>query len=401
MQTVRVLLILAVSLRSGLRHQPGLKPHFRLAHLALDLGLGRQRGYGVDHDDIDRARTDQMVGDLERLLAVIGLRNKQLIDVHAQFPGIRAVERMLGIDKGSDAARFLRLGDRMNRERRLARRLGTEYLDHPALGVASDAERLIDRNRSRRNNRNLVDLLAAHLHDRTLAEVLFDLVHYGAQHFELLRINLCFFCHSYSVLYLFSCVSVFRSKERPPASANAFLRSSFPFSAERSRQAPFSGSGQARRSRTFSFISLDDLLEMVLGPNLIEHPLDHALLVDDERRAQNTHERTPHELLFAPNAVGFRNDLVGIGKQREVQPLLFDKSPMRFLAVGDLRPRLRSPSRATRRGRRADCMPRPYSPAYCLSDKNKESAYGRRNRPASFCFRPDPSPRTQAPDSPL
>lgn len=82
----------------------------------------------------------------------------------------------LGIDEGSDAARFLRLGDRMNRERRLARRLGTEYLSHPALGVASDAERLIDRNRSRRNNRDLVDLLALHLHDRTLAEVLFDLV---------------------------------------------------------------------------------------------------------------------------------------------------------------------------------------------------------------------------------
>ena len=86
-----------------------------------------------------------MVGDLERLLAVVGLRNQQLIDVHAQFPGIRAVERMLGIDKGSDAARFLRLGDRMNREASSCptTRDRNISITRP-LRVAADAERLIE-----------------------------------------------------------------------------------------------------------------------------------------------------------------------------------------------------------------------------------------------------------------
>ena len=54
-----------------------------VAHLALDLGLRRQRRDRVDRDDVERARADQQLGDLERLLAGVGLGDEQLVDVDA------------------------------------------------------------------------------------------------------------------------------------------------------------------------------------------------------------------------------------------------------------------------------------------------------------------------------
>jgi hypothetical protein len=40
----------------------------------------------------------------------IGLRDQQLVEVHAQLLGILRVERVFGIDEGADAALFLFLG---------------------------------------------------------------------------------------------------------------------------------------------------------------------------------------------------------------------------------------------------------------------------------------------------
>ena len=95
-----------------------------VAHLALDLGARHQGGDRIDDEDVDRVRADQSVGDLERLLAGIGLRDDQLIDIDAQLLGIDRVERMLGVDEGGGAAVALRLGDDVERERRLARASG-------------------------------------------------------------------------------------------------------------------------------------------------------------------------------------------------------------------------------------------------------------------------------------
>src|SRR5688500_7670353 len=61
-----------------LAHQARLQAHLRLAHLALDLGFGRERRHRVDDDHVDRSRTHQHVGDLERLLARVRLRDQQV-----------------------------------------------------------------------------------------------------------------------------------------------------------------------------------------------------------------------------------------------------------------------------------------------------------------------------------
>ena len=44
------------------------------------------------------------VGDLERLLAGVGLRDEQRVDVDAELLRVVGVERVLGVDERGDAA---------------------------------------------------------------------------------------------------------------------------------------------------------------------------------------------------------------------------------------------------------------------------------------------------------
>ena len=74
----------AGQLAHGLRHHPRLDADRLVAHLALELGPRRQRRHGVDRHDVDRAGAHEHVGDLERLLAVVGLGDQQLVDVDAE-----------------------------------------------------------------------------------------------------------------------------------------------------------------------------------------------------------------------------------------------------------------------------------------------------------------------------
>ena len=72
-----------MSLRSAWRHQAGLQADVGVAHLAFDLGAGREGGDRVDDDDVERAGAHEHLGDLERLLAGVGLGDEQLVDVDA------------------------------------------------------------------------------------------------------------------------------------------------------------------------------------------------------------------------------------------------------------------------------------------------------------------------------
>ena len=75
----------AGQLAQRLAHQPRLKADMAVAHLAFDLCPRHERGDRVDHQHVDRVRTNQRVDDLERLLARVGLRNDQLVDIDAQL----------------------------------------------------------------------------------------------------------------------------------------------------------------------------------------------------------------------------------------------------------------------------------------------------------------------------
>src|SRR5438067_1962658 len=107
-------------LPEGLAHEPGLEADVRIPHLALDLGLRHERGDGVDDYQVDRPAPHERVGDLEGLLAVVRLRDEELIRVHAADPRPAGVQRMLGVDEGRGAAPSLYAGNGVQREGRLA-----------------------------------------------------------------------------------------------------------------------------------------------------------------------------------------------------------------------------------------------------------------------------------------
>src|SRR5215207_2187407 len=79
-------------LAERLGHQPRLEAHVGVAHLALELDPRRQRRDRVDGDHVDGAGADQDVDDLQRLLAVVGLGNHQLVGVDPDPARVDGVE---------------------------------------------------------------------------------------------------------------------------------------------------------------------------------------------------------------------------------------------------------------------------------------------------------------------
>src|SRR3546814_15034766 len=77
----------AGQLAQALRHEARLEADMAVAHLALDLRARHERRDRIDHEHVDRIRADQSIDNFERLLAGIGLRDDQLVDVDAQLLG--------------------------------------------------------------------------------------------------------------------------------------------------------------------------------------------------------------------------------------------------------------------------------------------------------------------------
>ena len=168
-------------LAQRLAHQPGLEADVAVAHLALDLGPGHQRGHRVDDDQVERAGADQHVGDLERLLTGVGLGDQQRVGVDAEVLGVVGVERVLGVDERHDAAGALGVGHRVQGDGRLAGGLRAVDLHHPAAREAAEAERDVERDRAGRDHLERRPDLVAEAHHRALAELLLDVGERGVE----------------------------------------------------------------------------------------------------------------------------------------------------------------------------------------------------------------------------
>ena len=175
MQMVLARLQVAGELAQRLRHEARLEADVRVAHLALDLRLRHQGRHRVDRDHVERRRPDEQVGDLERLLAVVGLRQEELVDVDADGLRVGRVHRVLGVDEGAQPAALLGLGDQVVDHRRLTGALRAVDLDDPAARDAADAERDVERQRPRRDGGHLRHRAVPHPHDGALAELPLDL----------------------------------------------------------------------------------------------------------------------------------------------------------------------------------------------------------------------------------
>ena len=141
----------AVSLRSAWLIRRACRPGWHVAHLAFDFGARRQRRDRIDDQHVDGAGAHQRVGDLQRLLAGVGLGNQQVVEIDAELAGIDRVERVFGVDEGADAALLLRLGDDMQRQRGLAGGFRAVDLDDAAARQAADAQRDVEPQRAGRN----------------------------------------------------------------------------------------------------------------------------------------------------------------------------------------------------------------------------------------------------------
>ena len=152
-----------------------------VAHLPLDLGPRCQCRHRVDDQDVERTGADQHVGDLERLLTGVRLRDEEVVDVDPDGPGVDRVHGVLGVDVGADAAVALRLGHCVHGQRRLPRGLGAVDLHDAAPGQTADAQRQVQGERTGGDGLDVHLEVVAHAHDRALAELLLDLAQRGVQ----------------------------------------------------------------------------------------------------------------------------------------------------------------------------------------------------------------------------
>ena len=99
-------------LAQRLRHEPRLQADVRVAHLALDLGLGHQGGHRVDDDDVDGVRLRTSISAISSACSPLsGCETSRLSMSTPSFLRVLGVERVLGVDEGGDAAALLGLGD--------------------------------------------------------------------------------------------------------------------------------------------------------------------------------------------------------------------------------------------------------------------------------------------------
>jgi hypothetical protein len=154
----------------------------RVAHLAFELGLRHQGRHRIDHQHVDRAGAHQRVADFQRLLAGVGLRDQEFVDVDAELSGIDRIQRVFGIDEGADAALLLALGHGVQRQRGLAGGFRPVNFHHPAARQATDAERDVEPERARGNGLDIHGAVVfAQFHHRALAELALDLGERGGQ----------------------------------------------------------------------------------------------------------------------------------------------------------------------------------------------------------------------------
>src|SRR5262245_54615039 len=261
----------AGELAERLRHEAGLQAHLRFAHLAFDFRPRHERRDRVDDDDVDAARTDEDLDDFERLLAVVGLRDEEVLEIDAEFLRILRVESMLGVDEGRHAALLLRLGDDLQRERGLARRLRTEHLDDAAAWDAADAEGIVEADGAGRDRGDLRDdILGAQAHDRALAELLFDLADGHFDGLEALAIVTVFYCHGCSCVsdegFRRRCVHCREAPERCQAKTSSAVLSSLMYDSDLPSFVTFASFAKVCRFRDRCGASIPHILQSERSP---------------------------------------------------------------------------------------------------------------------------------------
>ena len=95
------------------------------------------------------------------MLTAVGLRDKEVIDIYAQFLRIEAVKGMFGIDDGCYATHFLCFCNGMYCQCCFTRRFGTINFDYTATWITTNAKRRIQTNRTGGNDIYILKIIIA------------------------------------------------------------------------------------------------------------------------------------------------------------------------------------------------------------------------------------------------
>ena len=126
--------------------------------------------------------------DFQRLLAGVGLRDQEVVDLDPELARIDRVERVLGVDEGADAALLLGFRHGVQASVVLPERFRPVNLDHPPARQPADAERDVEAERARWDGLDIHRLVVlAEPHDRALAEIALDLGERGIEGLRLVH----------------------------------------------------------------------------------------------------------------------------------------------------------------------------------------------------------------------
>jgi hypothetical protein len=107
---------------------------------------------------------------------------EEVLELDPELGRVLDVERVLGVHERAGAAELLHLGDDLERERGLARGLGTIDLDDAATGQAAHAQGDVQAQGPGGHDLDVLGLGAfGQAHDGALAELLFDLGQRGVE----------------------------------------------------------------------------------------------------------------------------------------------------------------------------------------------------------------------------
>ncbi len=165
----------AGQLAQGLRHQPSVEAHKRVAHLALDFRLGHQGGHRVHHNHVDGAAAHQGLCDFQRLFASIRLGNQQAIHIHAQSLGVYRVQGVFRVDKSGFAAGLLGGSRDMQGQGGFARGFRAVNLHNAPPGHAADTQGDIQRHRACGDGLHIHSRIFSQTHDGALPIGFFNL----------------------------------------------------------------------------------------------------------------------------------------------------------------------------------------------------------------------------------
>ena len=168
-----------------MRHQACLQTDLRLAHIAFDLLLGDESCHGVDDDQIHGTGADDLLGDVQCLLPVVGLRDIEAVHIYAKGFGIGGVEGVLCVNDNRLTALLLHLCDGVDGKRRLTRGFGAVDLDDAATRVATYAKGMVEVDGACRDDIDVGRRARRHIHHGALAVGLLDLAEDGLEGLQL------------------------------------------------------------------------------------------------------------------------------------------------------------------------------------------------------------------------